>query len=100
MASLCRALVAWRGGLFLTEGETGVLSVCSLFFNGGGSACEWICVYTHSRTHTHTAHGVLRCEHGPRQGWDEIPGGLNLSLRVRDSRGTKLEFASSRFQRD
>jgi len=72
LASLCRALFAWRGGLFLTEGETGVLSVCSLFVNGGGSACNWICVYTHAHTHTHTAHGVLRCEPGPWQGRDEI----------------------------
>jgi len=48
-----RALIAWRGGLFLTEGEIEVLSVFSLFFNAGGSVCECMCVYTH--THTHTA---------------------------------------------
>ena len=30
-ASLRGALVAWRGGLFLTEGKIGVLSVSSLF---------------------------------------------------------------------
>ena len=47
-----RALVAWRGGLFMTEGEIRVLSVS--IFNAGGSVCECRCVYTH--THTHTAH--------------------------------------------
>ena len=52
--NLCmRALVAWRGKLFLTEGEIGVLSVSSLFlmrvgvYVGGG-----VCI----RTHTHTLH--------------------------------------------
>ena len=48
-----RALIAWRVGLFLTEGEIEVLSVFSLFFNAGGSVCECMCVYTH--THTQTA---------------------------------------------
>ena len=60
--------LAW--GSFLTEGEIGVLSVSSLFFDAGMSACECMRVYTH--THTHTAYGVLRCE--PR-GRDETPGG-------------------------
>ena len=69
-AGLCRALVAWRGGLISTEGEIGVLSVPSLFFDAGGSACRCMCVYTH--THTHTAHGVLGCEPG---GQDETSGG-------------------------
>ena len=47
-----RALVAWREGLFLTEGKIVVLSVSSLFFNAGGSVCVRVCVYTH----THTLH--------------------------------------------
>ena len=63
-----RALVAWRGGLFLTEGKIVVLSVSSLFkFNAGGSICVCECVYTH--THTHTAQ-VLGCEPRSR---DETP---------------------------
>jgi len=49
-----KALVAWRGGLFLTKGKIGVLSVSSLFFNAGGSVCGCMCVDTH--THTHTLH--------------------------------------------
>jgi len=41
-----KALVAWRGGLFLTEGKTGVLSVSS------GWECMWVyvCVYAHTHT--------------------------------------------------
>ena len=69
LASLWRALVAWYGGLFLTEGEIGVLSVSYLFFDAGGSVRGCMCVYMH--THTHTAHGVLGCE--PR-GLNESPG--------------------------
>ena len=49
-----RALVAWRGGLFMTEGEIGVLSVFSSIFNAGGSVCGCRSVYTHA--HKHTAH--------------------------------------------
>ena len=43
-----RALVAWRGGLFLTEGKIVVLSVSSLSLT---RACVSVCI----RTHTHTA---------------------------------------------
>ena len=64
-----RALVAWRGGLFLTEGKIVVLSVSFSIFNAGGSVCVCECVYTH--THTHTAQ-VLECEPRSR---DETPGG-------------------------
>ena len=64
-----RALAAWRGGLFLTEGKIVVLPVSSLFFNAGGNVCVFECVYAH--THTHTAQ-VLGCE--PRNR-DETPGG-------------------------
>ena len=58
-ASLGRALVAasWRGGLFLTEGETGVLSCVFSIFDAGGSAFVCMCVHTH--THLHSAQGVL-----------------------------------------
>ena len=54
----------------MTEGGIGVLSVCSVFFDAGGSVRGCICVYTN--TNTRTTHGVLGCE--PR-GRDETPGG-------------------------
>ena len=55
-----RALVAWRGGLFLTEGKIVVLSVSSLFLTRVGMyLCVSVCIRTH--THTHTAQ-VLGCE--------------------------------------
>ena len=86
-ASLGRALVAasWRGGLFLTEGETGVLSCVFSIFDVGGSVRACMCVYTH--THTHTAHGVLdvspwvgtRHLEGPK---NYGPDGLNLGIYV------------------
>ena len=48
-----RALVAWREGLFLTEGKIGVLSVSSLFLTRVGvHVCMCVCI----RTHTHTLH--------------------------------------------
>jgi len=46
-----RALVAWREGLFLTEGEIGVLSMSSLFSTRVGvyvGVC--VCIRTHTRT--------------------------------------------------
>jgi len=57
-----RALVAWRGGLFLTEGEIRVLSVSSLYFTRVGvyvGVC--VCIHTHTHTmciyiHTHILH--------------------------------------------
>ena len=57
-----RALVAWREGLFLTEGKIGVLSVSSLFLT---LVEVYVCVY--ARTHTH----CTRCEPRSR---DETPG--------------------------
>ena len=48
-----RALVAWRGGLSLTEGRVGVLSVSSLFLTRVG---VYVCVSVRIRTHTHTLH--------------------------------------------
>ena len=47
-----RALVAWRGGLFLTEGKIVVLSVSSLFLTRVG---VYVCVFVYTHTHTHTA---------------------------------------------
>ena len=47
------ALVAWRGGLFLTEGKIGVLSVSSLFLTRMGVYVD-VCVCIHTHTHTHT----------------------------------------------
>ena len=48
-----RALVAWRGGLFLTEGEIGVLPVCPLFLTRVG---VYVGVFVCICTHTHTLH--------------------------------------------
>jgi len=66
-----RALVAWRGGLFMTDGEIGVLSVFSLFLaRVGVYVGVGVCIRTH--THTHCTCWVLRCEPWGR---DETPGG-------------------------
>ena len=67
-----KTFVAWREGLFLTEGnfeDRGVVCVFSIL-NAGGSVCGCMCVYTHAHTHTHTD-GVLGCEPRSR---DETPG--------------------------
>jgi len=48
-----KALVAWRGGLFLTEAKTEVLSVSSLFLTRVG-VYVGVCVCI--RKHTHTLH--------------------------------------------
>ena len=78
-----RALVAWREGLFLTEGKIEVLSVSSLFLTRVG-VYVCVCVYTH--THTHTAQmgyldvspGVgMRHLQGPKN-----PDGLNLGIHI------------------
>jgi len=45
------ALVAWRVGLFLTEGEIEVLSVSSLCLTRVGvyvGVCVFICTHTHT----------------------------------------------------
>ena len=63
-----RALVAWRGGLFLTEGKIVVLSVSSLFLTWVG---VYVCVSVCIHTRTHTAQ-VLGCETRSR---DETSGG-------------------------
>jgi len=51
--STMRALIAWRGGLFLTEGKIGVLSVSSLFLT---RVRVYVGVCVCIRTHTHTLH--------------------------------------------
>jgi len=51
--SLCRALVTWRGGLFLTEGVIGVLSCVFLFLTRVG---VYVGVYACIFTHTHILH--------------------------------------------
>ena len=77
-----RALVAWRGGLFLTEGKIVVLSVSSLFLTRVG---EYVCVSVCIRTHTHTLH---RCSDvSPRVGMRHLdgpknPDRLNLDLYI------------------
>ena len=73
-----RALVACRGGLFLTEGKIVVLSVSSLFLT---RACVSVCI----RTHTHTLH---RCSDvNPGVGMRHLedpkkPDGLNLDIHI------------------
>ena len=50
-----RALVPWRGGLFLTDGEIGVLSVSCLFLTQVGVYVD-VGVYIRTGTHTRTLH--------------------------------------------
>jgi len=66
-----KALVAWRGGLFLTEGMIGVLSVSSLFLTRVGMYVG-VCVRIRTHTHTHCIDGVVECQPRSR---DETPGG-------------------------
>ena len=76
-----RARVAWRGGLFLTEGEIGMLSVSFIFLTWVGvyvGVC--VCIRTHTQ---HCTHGVLGCEPRSR---DETPGGPE------ESRWTKSRY--------
>jgi len=84
-----RSLVAWRGGLFLTEGKIGVLSVSSLFLmRVGVYMCVCVCTTWHAHTHTHCTDGVLGCD--PRS-WDETPGGPEES-RWTKSRHTYIRI--------
>jgi len=77
-----RALVAWRGGLFLTEGKIVVLSVSFLFLTRVG---VYVCVDVCIRTHTHTLH---RCSDvSPGVGMRHLeapknPDGLNLDICI------------------
>ena len=88
-----RALVAWHGGLFLTERKIGMWSVSSLFlvcvfsiFNAGGSICGCICVYTHTGTNTHTVqmgYSDVSPGFGTRNLKDpKNPDGLNLGIFI------------------
>jgi len=62
-----RTFVAWRGGLFLKEGEIGGLSVSSLFLTQEGVyVILFLCI------RTHTTHGIPGYE---PVGRDETPGG-------------------------
>jgi len=80
-----RALVAWRGRLFLTEGKIGVLSVSSLFLTRVGVyVCVCVCIRTHTLAHTaqmgysDVSPGVgMRHLEGPKN-----PDGLNLGIHV------------------
>ena len=77
-----RALVAWRGRLFVTEGTIVELSVSSLFLTRVG---VYVCVCVYIRTHTHTLHmcsdvspGVrMRHLEGPKN-----PDGLNRDIHI------------------
>jgi len=77
-----RALVAWRGGLFLTEGKIVVLSVSSLFLTRVG---VYVNVSVCIRTQTHTLH---RCSDvNPGVGMRHLEGpknadGLNLDIHI------------------
>ena len=73
-----RALVAWRGGLFLTEGVVCVGSIS----NVGRSVCGCMCVCTHTYTHTAgysdlSPGVVMRHLQCPKK-----PDGLNLDIYV------------------
>jgi len=63
-----RAFVAWRGGLFMREGEIEVLSVSSLFLTWVG-VYVGVCVCI--RAHTHTLHICTHVYVYARR-WDEI----------------------------
>jgi len=82
-----RALVAWRGGLFLTEGKIGVLSVSSLFITRVG-VYVGVCVCIRIHTHTHCTDGILGCEPRSR---NETPGGPEES-RWTKSRHTYIRI--------
>jgi len=82
--NLCRAFVAWRGGLLLTVGEIEGLSCVFSIFDAGGSARRCTCAYM--QTHTHcTCHRALdvspgigtRHLEGP-----ENPDGQNVGKHV------------------
>jgi len=82
-----KALVAWHGRLFSTEGEIGVLSVSSLFLTRVGVYVGvGVCIRTH--THTHCTYWVLGCELWSR---DETPGGPEES-RWTKSRHTYIRL--------
>jgi len=78
-----RALVTWRGGLFLTEIETRVLSVSPLLLKWVGVHVG-VCVCI--RTHTHTLH-MGYSDVSPGVGMRHLKGpknqyGLNLGIHL------------------
>jgi len=78
-----KTLVDWRGGLFLTEGKIGVLSVSSLFLTRAGvyvGVCVCICTHTHTAQmgYSDVSPGVgMRHLEGPKN-----PDGLNLGIHI------------------
>ena len=75
-----KALVAGRGGLFLTEGKIGALSVSALFLTRVGG----VCVYTHTHIHN-TQMGYLDMSPGVGMRYLEglkNPDGPNLGIHV------------------
>ena len=68
-----RALVAWRGGLFMTEVEIGVLCVRPLFLTRVG---VYVGVGVYIYTHTHTLH-IWGTRLSPKN-----PDGLNLGIHI------------------
>jgi len=62
-----KALVAWRGGSFLTGGKIGVLSLTSLLWTWKG-VYVGVCVCI--RTHTHTLHRWGTRLWAQESGWD------------------------------
>ena len=77
-----RALVAWRGGLFLTEGKIVVLSVSSLFLTRVG---VYVCESVYIRTHTHTLRMCSDVSPGVRMRHLEgskNPDGLNRDIHI------------------
>jgi hypothetical protein len=78
-----RTLVDWRGGLFLTEGEIGVLFVSSLFLPREG---VYVGVGACTHIHTHIAH-MGYSDVSPGDGMRHLNGpknsdGLNLSIYI------------------
>ena len=82
-----KALVAWRRGLFLTEGKIGVFSVSSLLLTRVG-VYVGVCVCMRTRTRTHYTNVVLGCEPRSR---DETLGGPEES-RWTKSRHTYISI--------
>jgi len=76
------ALVAWRAGLFLTEGKIGMLSVLFYFKRGWEFVWVYVCVCLH--THTHCTDGVFRCD--PRSQHETTGGPEESGLGCTKSR--------------
>jgi len=86
-ASLCRVLVAWRGGLLLVEEKMGVLYCVFSTADADENVCRCVCMCVNTQRHTHTTHGV--CDVSPGVGTRHLEGpknpladGLNLGTYV------------------